>query len=728
MAAAQGPAAGALDAELVRLIDARSHDPFALLGPADVAGQQRVRVFRPDATAVSIELKGAAAPLRRIHPAGLYEWQGTGLEVPYRLRFERDGAAWQAYDPYAFPPECPPSDTFLFNEGTNFQAYRLLGAQCAERLGVAGVSFRVWAPNAERVSVVGSFNGWDGRVHPMAVMGSSGVWTLFIPGLTEGTLYKFELRNGSGEIVLKADPYGRCFETRPGTAARVAGPSRHAWADAEWLAQRAARDWLHAPMTVYEVHAGSWVRHGDGRYYSYRDLGERLIPYVKELGFSHIELLPLCEHPLDESWGYQTTGYFAPTARYGTADELREFIDGCHRAGLGVLLDWVPAHFPQDAFALARFDGTALYEHEDPRIGWHPDWRTHVFNFGRNEVKCFLMSSAHYWLSEFHVDGIRVDAVASMLYRDYSRKPGEWMPNRHGGRENLEAIDFLRELNAMVHREFPGALSIAEESTAWPMVSRPAYLGGLGFSMKWNMGWMNDTLDYFSKDPVHRSYHHTRLTFGQLYAYTENFLLPLSHDEVVHGKASLISKMPGDRWQKFANLRLLLGYQATMPGKKLLFMGGEFAQWNEWNAARELDWVLLRFPEHDGIRRLVGDLNRLYASTRALHERDFDPEGFRWIDCNDSLQSVISYLRFAADGSFVAVVANFTPVARQGYRIGLPRPGAYRECLNTDSKYYGGSNLGNAGALTAAPRPWMGLPASVDLALPGLGLLVIAPA
>ena len=722
----ESPSPTHMDPQLTSLIEARSHDPFAFLGAADVGGETRVRVFRPDATAVSIELPTGLVPLCRVHPAGLYEWQGTGLPRPYRLKIEQNGAAWHGYDPYAFAPEVPAADTFLFNEGTNFQAYRFLGAHCIERMGVDGVSFRVWAPNAERVSVVGDFNGWDGRIHPMAVWGSAGVWTLFIPGVAEGCLYKFEIRSRAGEMLLKADPYGRCFEPRPGTAARVLGRSRHAWADAAWLAARAARDWLRAPMSVYELHAGSWIRHGDGGYYSYRDLGERLIPYVKELGFTHIELLPLCEHPLDESWGYQTTGYFAPTSRYGTADDLRGLIDRCHQAGLGVILDWVPAHFPEDAFALAHFDGTALYEHEDPRIGWHPDWRTHVFNFGRNEVKSFLLSGAHYWFSEFHIDGIRVDAVASMLYRDYSRKPGEWMPNQFGGRENLEAIDFLRALNTLVHGEFPGALSIAEESTAWPMVSRPTHLGGLGFSMKWNMGWMNDTLDYFTKDPVHRSYHHFRLTFGQLYAYTENFLLPLSHDEVVHGKASLISKMPGDRWQKFANLRLLLGYQMTLPGKKLLFMGAEFAPWAEWDAGRELDWALLQFPEHSGIRRLVADLNRLYVSAPALHERDFNSDGFAWIDCNDSQQSILSYLRFAADGAFVAVVANFTPVARHGYRIGVPQPGAYRELLNTDSEFYAGSNLGNGGGLLAVALPWMGQPASVELTLPGLGLLVIA--
>jgi 1,4-alpha-glucan branching enzyme len=716
-----------LDPLLIRLVEGRCYDPFAVLGPSSAEGITRVRVFRPDAIAVSVEVDSKFVPMQRIHATGLYEWGGAGLLQRYRLKIEWNGHTAEVHDPYAFPPEWPASDSFLFNEGTNFQAYRFLGAHRLDRSGVAGVNFRVWAPNAERVSVVGDFNGWDGRIHPMAVAGG-GVWTLFLPGVSEGALYKFEIRSRSGELLVKSDPYAQSFEMRPGTASRVAETPRYRWMDGDWLAARAARDWLHSPMSVYEVHAGSWIRHGDGRYYSYRELADRLIPYVVELGYTHLELMPLCEHPLDESWGYQTTGYFAPTSRYGSADELREFVDRCHQAGVGILLDWVPAHFPEDAFALAHFDGTALYEHEDARIGWHPDWRTHVFNYGRNEVKSFLLSSAHYWLSEFHIDGLRVDAVASMLYRNYSRKDGEWLPNRFGGTENLEAIDFLRSLNAMVHGEFRGALSIAEESTAWPMVSRPVHLGGLGFSMKWNMGWMNDTLDYFAHDPIYRRHHHDRLTFGQLYAYSENFLLPLSHDEVVHEKGALISKMPGDRWQQFANLRLLISYQMTSPGKKLLFMGGEIAQWSEWQSSRELDWSLLQYPEHDGIRRLVADLNRLYRETPALHLFDFEQRGFQWIDCHDTLQSVISYLRWGENGQFVAVVANFTPVARTAYRIGLPQAGAYREIFNSDSGYYGGSNLGNSGIVQATALATMGQPASAELTLPGLGVIVLAKA
>jgi 1,4-alpha-glucan branching enzyme len=505
-------------------------------------------------------------------------------------------------------------------------------------------------------------------------------------------------------------------------------PSGHAWNDADWLARRKDWDWLHAPLAIYEVHAGSWMRHPDGRYYSYGELAERLIPYVRELGYTHLEFMPLMEHPLDESWGYQSTGHFAPTSRFGTPDDLRRMIDACHQAGIGVILDWVPGHFPMDAFALAHFDGTALYEHADPRLGIHPDWGTYVFNYGRNEVKSFLLSSAHWWLAEFHADGLRVDAVASMLYLDYSRKAGEWLPNRYGGRENLEAIDFLREMNAMVHREFPGALTIAEESTAWPMVSRPVHLGGLGFSMKWNMGWMNDTLDYMSKDPVHRRYHHDRLTFGQLYAYSENFVLPLSHDEVVHGKASLLGKMPGDDWQRFANLRLLLAYQATAPGKKLGFMGGELAQPHEWRSAEELSWELLAWPAHAGVQRLVGDLNRLYAARPALHELDFEAGGFSWIDCHDAEQSVVSWLRLDRAGNHVVVLLNLTPVPRHGYRIGVPQAGPYREILNSDSRLYGGSDLGNGAGLTAEATAWMGRPASLVLTLPPLAAVILEPA
>lgn len=614
-------------------------------------------------------------------------------------------------------------DLHLFNEGRNYQSYRLLGAHPQD----GDTLFRVWAPNAAQVCVIGEFNAWQGGVHAMRSLGAGGVWEVAVPGAGPGDLYRFEIVASDGRRLEKGDPYARGFELRPGTAAYVVAPSTYAWGDADWLRRRAAWDWQRAPLNIYEVHAGSWMRHFDGRPYRWPELAERLIPYALAQGYTHLELLPITEHPLDESWGYQTTGYFAPTSRYGSPDELRGFVDACHRAGLGVLLDWVPGHFPQDDWALARYDGSALYEHEDPRLGLHADWGTHIFNYGRHEVRSFLLSSAHWWLAEFHFDGLRVDAVASMLYLDYSREPGEWLPNRYGGRENLEAIDFLRELNSMVHGEFPGALTIAEESTAWPQVSRPTYVGGLGFSMKWNMGWMSDSLRYFRREPVHRHWHHDEVTFGQLYAYSENFVLPLSHDEVVHGKGSLLGKMPGDAWQRQANLRLLLAWQAFTPGKKLMFMGGEFGQLREWAQDRELDWGLLADPAHAGVQRLSADLNRLYRDLPALHEQDFQPAGFEWIDCHDSEHSVLAWLRWGRDGSCVVVAVNFTPVPRSGYRLGVPQAGRYVEVLNSDSTHYGGSDLGNAGGVEAGEGEWMGRPASLAITLPPLAAVLLKP-
>jgi 1,4-alpha-glucan branching enzyme len=715
--------------ELAALIAGRAHDPFASLGWHRVADGWTFRTLQPFADSVAVETTRGWEPLERLPGTPLFALGRAGTPPQHtRLRVSAGGAARELVDPYSFPPAIGAEDLWLFNAGTARQAWRVLGAHAIEIDGVAGTRFAVWAPNAERASVVGDFNRWDGRTHMMRSLGASGVWALFVPGVGDGALYKFELRNrATGECLLKSDPYARAAELRPGTASRVAAPSRHAWRDAGWLERRAARDWLHAPMIVYEVHAGSWRRHPDGRSYTYRELAGALVPYVADLGYTHIELLPLSEHPLDESWGYQSTGFFAPTRRYGAPDDLRAFVDACHAAGIGVILDWVPGHFPRDDWALARFDGTALYEHEDPRLGLHPDWGTHAFNYGRNEVRSFLLSSAHYWLEAFHFDGLRVDAVASMLYLDYSRAPGEWVPNRYGGRENLEAVDFLRELNAMVHADFPGALTVAEESTAWPMVSRPAHLGGLGFSMKWNMGWMHDTLAYFRRDPVHRRFHHDELTFGQLYAYTENFVLPFSHDEVVHGKGSLLGRQPGDDWQRFAGLRLLLAYQATAPGKKLNFMGNEIGQRREWDARTQLDWHLLAHAPHAGVQRLVRDLNRLQRAHPALHELDFEQAGFAWIDCHDTDQSVLAFRRVARDGAFVVVALNFTPVPRIGYRLGVPRAGRYRELLNSDSHHYGGSDLGNAGGVAAEERAWMGLPWSVALTLPPLGCLVLAP-
>ncbi|HEX6550870.1 MAG TPA: 1,4-alpha-glucan branching protein GlgB, partial [Gammaproteobacteria bacterium] len=567
------------------------------------------------------------------------------------------------------------------------------------------------------------FNSWDGRQHPMRVRGSSGVWELFIPGLTAGALYKYELRNrDDGSVQVKADPYGNRLEPPPRTASIVTAPDSHDWQDAAWMSQRP--DWQHGPLSIYEVHPGSWRRNADGGFLDYRSLAHALVEHVMHTGFTHIQLMPITEHPFNGSWGYQTTGYFAPTSRFGTPDDFRYLVDYCHRHGIGVLLDWVPGHFPRDPHGLARFDGTALYEHADPRQGTHPDWDTLVFNYGRKEVRSFLISSALYWLKEFHVDGLRVDAVASMLYLDYSRKQGEWLPNKFGGRENLEAVSFIRELNTVTHAECPGTVTIAEESTAWPSVSRPVWLGGLGFSMKWNMGWMHDTLSYMRKDPVHRHYHHDLLTFGMLYAYSENFVLPLSHDEVVHGKGSLLGKMPGDEWQRFANLRLLYSYLFSYPGKKHLFMGDEFGASKEWDHDQSLEWELLRYRYHAGVMQLVQDLNRLYRSIPALHRHDFEPDGFEWIDCHDAAQSVISYLR--RNGNDLCVVAlNFTPVPRHSYRIGVPVNGYYRELFNSDSNCYGGSNVGNLGGVSSEPLACMGRPHSLTLTLPPLGGVIL---
>lgn len=716
------------------LLTGQLHDPFAYLGIHKEQNNYRLRVFHPDAHAVWIKTNHDFVQLTCTHPAGVFEWSGAEQPaIPALLRFEVEDDStqaihtYEAYDAYTFPLQISDHDLYLFNEGKLRQAYRMLGAWHIRNAGVDGMRFSVWAPNAGRVSVVGDFNRWDGRIHPMAVHHASGVWELFIPELLPNSLYKFEIRNrNSGEIIVKTDPYARRYEFRPNTAALTPADGVYNWCDAEWMSDRAHWDWLHAPLNIFEIHAGSWKRHPDGRFYTYRELAQHLLPYVLDMGYTHIELMPISEHPLDESWGYQTTGYFAVTSRYGSTDDFRFFVDACHQANIGVILDWVPAHFPQDTFALARFDGTALYEHEDPRLGFHQDWGTYIFNYGRNEVKSFLLSSAHYWLSEFHLDGLRVDAVASMLYLDYSRKEGEWLPNKYGGRENLEAIDFLRELNIMVHEEFPGAVTLAEESTAWPAVSRPTYVGGLGFSMKWNMGWMHDTLSYMQQDPIYRRYHHDQLTFSQLYAYTENFVLPFSHDEVVHGKGSLWSKMPGDTWQKFANVRLLLVYQMTWPGKKLTFMGNEFAQQQEWRVSHELDWKLLEQQPHRGVQAALRDLNHCYKNTPALHQLDFSAEGFSWMDCQDAGQSVISYVRCAKDGTFVLVILNFTPVPRTGYRMGVPAGGIYREIFNSDSTYYGGSNMGNAGSIASMHEPWMSFPDAISITLPPLAGVIFS--
>jgi 1,4-alpha-glucan branching enzyme len=719
-----------ISTELQRVQTAAHHDPFAVLGRQREASVELIRVFLPHATAAEIEL-GAEntkqfAPMQRRADSHFFELrQPPALATHYRVRWhDAHGNGHTEYDPYTFAAQIADFDLHLFAEGKHWHIYRALGASMRRVNDIDGVLFATWAPNATRVSVVGEFNGWDGRRHPLRSRGGSGVWELFIPELDAGTLYKFEIRSAHGTLQQKADPYGRQFEMRPDTAALITAPSSYRWSDAQWLQQRTQRAWLHAPLSIFEVHLGSWQRSADNGFLNYRELAHRLVEHVTALGFTHIELLPITEHPLDDSWGYQTTGYYAPTSRFGNADDFRYFVDYCHRHDIGVLLDWVPAHFPKDAHALARFDGTALYEHEDPRRGEHRDWGTLIYNFDRNEVKNFLLANANFWLEEFHLDGLRVDAVASMLYLDYSREPGDWIPNIHGGRENLEAIDFLRDLNAMTHGNHPGTLIIAEESTAWPQVTRPTWVGGLGFSMKWNMGWMHDTLNYLSMDPIHRHYHHDHLTFGLMYAFSENFVLPFSHDEVVHGKRSLLEKMPGDSWQKFANLRLLYLYMFTYPGAKLLFMGCEFGQLREWSHNRALDWDLLQHDAHCGLQKLVGDLNGLYRREPSLHRYSFDETGFEWIDCHDATQSVISFLR--KDGAdFTLAIFNFTPIPRLNYQIGVPRAGSYREVLNSDSTYYGGSNVGNGIAMQTLAQPWMGKPHSLKLALPPLAGIVL---
>ena len=711
--------------ELQMIIDARHHDPFSVLGKHNLAGTDIVRVFLPRAR--EVQLPAVNGTLQRIPNTDLFEWRGAANQLisPYQLKWTDDiGNEHSTHDPYSFLPQLPDFDLHLFAEGKHWHAYRMLGAHTHTADGVDGILFATWAPNAERVSVIGNFNHWDGRCHPMRCRGGTGVWELFIPGLSAGDLYKFEIRSRNGRILQKTDPYGQAFEKRPKTASIVTGDSPYHWQDDVWIERRKNSDWLHSPLSIYEVHLGSWQRDEDGNFLDYKELAHRLVNHAQSLGFTHIQLLPITEHPFDGSWGYQTTGYFAPTSRFGSPHEFRYFVDYCHRHNIGVLLDWAPGHFPKDAHALAEFDGTPLYEHADPRRGEHRDWGTLIYNYGRNEVKNFLLSSALFWMQEYHIDGLRVDAVASILYLDYSREPGDWLPNIYGGNENLEAIEFIRELNTVVHGEFPGCLMIAEESTAWPQVTRPTWLGGLGFGMKWNMGWMHDTLTYFSKDPIHRHYHHDQLTFGLLYAFTENFVLPLSHDEVVHGKGSLLNKMPGDEWQRFANLRLLYTYMYTYPGKKILFMGGEFGQGTEWNYDTTLDWYVLEYPLHHGVMKLLSDLNKLYCHHEEFYTHDFEPEGFEWIDCHDASQSIISYQRKAKD-KFLIVVLNFTPIPRENYRIGVPRDGTYHEILNSDSEFYGGSNLGNGQGLIADPIPWMNQSHSLTITLPPLAAIVI---
>jgi 1,4-alpha-glucan branching enzyme len=719
--------AAALDA----LAGARHPDPFSILGPHIVDGRVVVRALLPGAESVSVVAAGSAIAMHKVHPAGIYEAEIAGASVipDYRLRVVyADHRSVDVDDPYRYGRVIGDYDLYLFGEGTHSRIYDRLGAHPMTIGETRGVHFAVWAPNASRVSVVGDFNGWDGRVHPMRMLGASGAWEIFLPAAKVGDRYKFELRTRHGVILVKADPYGFGFEVPPLSAAIVTDAS-YEWKDDEWMARRRdQQSWFERPMAIYEVHLGSWARMAEdgGRYLTYAELAARLIPYVKDMGYTHVELLPVMEHPYSASWGYQVTGFFAPTSRFGPPAEFKAFVDACHRAGIGVILDWVPGHFPKDAHGLASFDGTALYEHADPRQGEHRDWGTLIFNYGRNEVRNFLIANALFWLLEYHADGLRVDAVASMLYLDYSRSHDEWVPNRFGGRENLEAIDFVRQLNSQTHAEAPGTITVAEESTAWPSVSRPTWLGGLGFTYKWNMGWMNDILQYVKLDPVHRKWDHRHLTFSMLYAFNENFILPFSHDEVVHGKGSMFAKVPGDDWQKAATLRTLYGYMYAHPGKKLMFMGGEFGQRSEWNHDHSIDWHLLAQPLHAGLQRFVRDLNRTYAAERALHEVDFEGHGFRWIDCNDSDNSVVSLIRTAKDAkeSVIAVI-NFTPVVREPYRIGVPDAGVYAELINSDAEMYGGGNVGNGGAVAAEPIARHGFDQSLSLRLPPLGFLLL---
>jgi len=702
-------------------------------GEADGAGVV-VRAWRPEAAKVTVLTEdGATVELREGEEAGLFEGDLPGAGLPLRYRLEvayPDGSTFTIEDPYRFAPTIGEVDLHLVGEGRHEHLYETLGAHVREVDGVAGVSFAVWAPAARAVSVVGDFNTWDGRLHPMRSMGPSGIWELFVPGAEEGSAYKYEIRTQSGDLRLKADPFAFHAQRSPGTDSLVHRPG-HAWGDDAWMTARRARtEPFREPVSVYEVHLGSWRRDPSDpeRLLSYGELAEQLAAYCADMGFTHVELMPITEHPYDGSWGYQATGYFAPTSRYGTPDDFAAFMDTMHQAGIGVILDWVPAHFPRDDWALARFDGSALYEHEDPRRGAHPDWGTLVFNTARNEVRNFLVASALFWPREYHVDGIRVDAVASMLYLDYSREEGQWIPDEHGGNEDLDNVSFLKQFNEVLHAREPGIISAAEESTAWPGVSRPVYLGGLGFGFKWNMGWMHDTLGYFAQDPIHRRFHHHALTFSLVYAFSENYMLPLSHDEVVHGKGSLLDKMPGQRDQQLANLRALYGYMWAHPGKQLLFMGCEFAQQREWNHNQSLDWHLLEDPGHAGVQALVRDLNHAYRAQAALWQRDGDPEAFRWLDPNDAEGNTLAFARWSDGGEDIVVcVLNLSPVVRHARRVGLPRAGRWRELINTDRAEYGGSGATNDAGVQTEPLGWHGQDQSAELTLPPLGAVWLVP-
>ncbi|MBI4358609.1 MAG: 1,4-alpha-glucan branching protein GlgB [Candidatus Omnitrophica bacterium] len=708
--------------------------PFEILGPHFFKETKRVVInaFLPRAEEAWVNVLGSQdgkTAMKRLHPQGFFQavFKRTNGVFLYKIGFkDRAGYVSETEDPYSFRTEITDFDLYLMSEGTHFKSYEKFGSHLKRFNLIAGVHFAVWAPNAKAVSVVGNFNHWKVGAHPMTQIGISGVWGLFIPGLKEGEVYKYAIRSWvDDEVRVKADPYAFQAELRPRTASVVTKLDRHEWHDSEWLQKRAQWNYLVAPISVYEVHLGSWKRRGPGRlaFLNYRDLAHELVDYVKSMGYTHIELLPVMEHPLDQSWGYECLGYFAPTSRFGPPEDFMYFVDYCHQNGVGVILDWVPSHFPKDGHGLAYFDGKQIYAYESWKRGEHKEWDTFVFDYGRNEVRNFLISSALFWLEKYHVDGLRVDAVASMLYLDYSRKEGEWEPNIHGGRENLEAISFLKKFNEVVHAKHPGILTIAEESTAWGGVSKPTYLGGLGFSLKWNMGWMHDTLEYFSKEPVHRQYHQDMITFSMLYAFTENFILPLSHDEVVHGKRSLPYKIPGDDWQRFASLRLLLGFMFSHPGKKLLFMGIDFAQTHEWDSSISLDWHFFDYEPHRQMNQFVKDLNRIYRAHSALYEVDFDHHGFEWIDLSDTAASILSFVRWSRDyKELIFATCNMTPVPRTGYRFGVPKAGLYEELLNSDAREYGGSGIGNSGGVRSEPTPWQHRPFSISVNLPPLAI------
>ncbi|MGN6465423.1 MAG: 1,4-alpha-glucan branching protein GlgB [Rhizobiaceae bacterium] len=719
-----GPPTGAAD---IRAIVSGAHrDPFSILGVQEMGGSFVARCFIPQAEQVAaFTLDGKlVGELARRDDAGFFDGL---LDIrrrrPIRYHARNAGGDWWITDPYSFGPVLGPMDDYYIGEGSHLRLFDKLGAHLIEHEGAGGVHFAVWAPNARRVSIVGQFNDWDGRRHPMRKRADTGIWEIFLPDIGAGQPYKYEIIGPRGQrLPLKADPFAFRSELRPATASVTDLPMRHVWGDERHRDFWRSVDARRQPISIYEVHAGSWQRRDDGSFLSWDELAERLIPYVVDMGFTHIEFLPITEHPYDPSWGYQTTGLYCPTARFGEPEGFARFVDGAHRAGIGVILDWVPAHFPTDEHGLIRFDGTALYEHADPRKGFHPDWNTAIYNFGRREVLAYLVNNALFWPEKYHLDGLRVDAVASMLYLDYSRKEGEWIPNEKGGRENFEAVRFLQEMNRTVYGTHPGVMTIAEESTSWPKVSQPVHEGGLGFGFKWNMGFMHDTLEYMSKEPIHRKHHHDQITFGLTYAFSENFVLPLSHDEVVHGKGTLLAKMSGDDWQKFANLRAYYAFMWGYPGKKLLFMGQEFAQRAEWNEAKALDWYLLDYGSHEGMRRLVRDLNRLYRSKPALHDRDCEPDGFGWLIVDDKANSVFAWVRGAPGARPVAVICNFTPVPRSGYRLPLPHAGRWREIVNTDAEAYGGSGMGNKGAVSGIAE---GKGASALVTLPPLSTIMI---